>query len=62
KLAYKLIHSTTVLLPTWHKALHASGQFISNMPWDVATWWNLTFDMLKYVLDHRDAIDVVTQS
>jgi len=32
------------------------------MPQDVATRWNSTFDMLKYVLDHRDAIDVVTQS
>ncbi|KIK31663.1 hypothetical protein CY34DRAFT_27310 [Suillus luteus UH-Slu-Lm8-n1] len=62
KLAYKLIHLTTVLLPTWHKALHASGQSITNMPWDVATQWNLTFNMLKYALDHQDAIDIVTQS
>ncbi|KIK36562.1 hypothetical protein CY34DRAFT_94149, partial [Suillus luteus UH-Slu-Lm8-n1] len=52
KLAYKLIHSTTILLPTWHKVLRASGQSITNMPWDVATQWNSTFDMLKYALDH----------
>jgi hypothetical protein len=32
------------------------------MPWDIATQWNSTFDMLKYVLDHWDAINVVTQS
>ncbi|KIK35580.1 hypothetical protein CY34DRAFT_34635, partial [Suillus luteus UH-Slu-Lm8-n1] len=37
KLAYKLIHLTTVLLPTWHKVLCASGQAITNIPWDVAT-------------------------
>ena len=31
------------------------------MPRDVATWWNSTFDMLQYALEHRQAIDLVTQ-
>lgn len=32
-----------------------------NMPWDVCTHWNLTFDMLDYAVVHREAIDTVTQ-
>jgi hypothetical protein len=31
------------------------------MPRDVSTRWNSTFDMLDYVLGHREAIDIVTQ-
>ena len=31
------------------------------MPCDVATRWNLTFDMLEYALKHREAVDTVTQ-
>jgi hypothetical protein len=31
------------------------------MPRDVATRWNSTYDMLKYALEHRKALDVVTQ-
>ena len=31
------------------------------MPRDVATRWNSTFDMLQYALEHRQAIDLVTQ-
>jgi hypothetical protein len=31
------------------------------MPRDVATRWNSTFDMLNYALEHREAVDAVTQ-
>lgn len=31
------------------------------MPRDVATRWNSTFDMLDYALEHRKAVDNVTQ-
>ncbi|KAG1872024.1 hypothetical protein C8R48DRAFT_595800 [Suillus tomentosus] len=31
------------------------------MPHDVATRWNLTFDILEYAVGHRKAIDTATQ-
>ena len=34
---------------------------VTNMPRDVSTRWNSTFDMLSYALVHREAIDAVTQ-
>jgi hypothetical protein len=33
----------------------------TNMPQDICTRWNLTFDMLDYAVVHREAIDTVTQ-
>ena len=31
------------------------------MPRDVATRWNSTFVLLDYALDHREAVDQITQ-
>ncbi|KAF9219129.1 hypothetical protein BS17DRAFT_658061, partial [Gyrodon lividus] len=60
KLAFKLIHSTTKLLPAWHTTLEAMRmKKVTNMPCDVSTWWNSTLDMLD--LNHRQAVDSVTQ-
>ncbi|KAG1853541.1 hypothetical protein C8R48DRAFT_565340, partial [Suillus tomentosus] len=61
KVAFKLINSTTILLPAWHEALRSLDMPVTLMPRDVATRWNSTFDMLKYALEHRKAVDVVTQ-
>lgn len=33
----------------------------TNMPRDVATRWNSTFDMLEHVMEHWKAINAVTQ-
>jgi len=30
------------------------------MPRDVATCWNATFDMLKFAIEYREAIDKIT--
>lgn len=34
---------------------------ITLMPRDVATRWNSTFDLLRYGMDHKEAIDVITR-
>ena len=34
---------------------------VTLLPCDVTTCWNSTFDMLEYALDHRKAIDALTQ-
>ena len=31
------------------------------MPLDVATQWNLMFDLLEYALSHKKELDTVTQ-
>ncbi|KIK72755.1 hypothetical protein PAXRUDRAFT_43783, partial [Paxillus rubicundulus Ve08.2h10] len=61
KLAFKIIHSTTIVLPAWQKILSELRMTVSFMPRDVATCWNSTFDMLEYALKHQRAVDVVTQ-
>ncbi|KAG1831814.1 hypothetical protein EV424DRAFT_1268979, partial [Suillus variegatus] len=61
KLGYKLIHSTTILLPAWHEILGDLRMTKTNMLRDVSTRWNSTFDMLEYSLGHRKAVDTVTQ-
>ena len=30
------------------------------MPWDVLTCWNSTYNMLKFALDYRMVLDLVT--
>ncbi|KIK77423.1 hypothetical protein PAXRUDRAFT_166904, partial [Paxillus rubicundulus Ve08.2h10] len=61
KLALKIIHSSTVILPVWKDILKELKKRDSCMPQDVATQWNSMFDMLEYVLKHRKAVDTVTQ-
>lgn len=34
---------------------------IMNIPWDVATQWNSTFDMLNYTLKYWQVVNQVTQ-
>ncbi|KAG2156527.1 uncharacterized protein EDB93DRAFT_1079246 [Suillus bovinus] len=61
KLAYKVIHSTTIVLPAWRKILEDLQAPVTLMPRDVSTCWNSTFDMLEYAIEHREAVDTVTQ-
>ncbi|KAG0703262.1 hypothetical protein DFH29DRAFT_786338, partial [Suillus ampliporus] len=61
KLAYKIIHSTTVILPAWRKILKDLKFTVMLMPRDVSTHWNSTLDMLEYALKHRIAVNMVTQ-
>ncbi|KIK80335.1 hypothetical protein PAXRUDRAFT_158966, partial [Paxillus rubicundulus Ve08.2h10] len=61
KLAYKIVHSTTILLPAWQSILEDMRMTMSLMPRDVSTRWNSTYDMVDYALKHRRAVDTVTQ-
>ncbi|KAG2053513.1 hypothetical protein BDR06DRAFT_886038, partial [Suillus hirtellus] len=61
KLAYELIHLKTLLLPVWHDILWDQHMLVMNMPCDVSTCWNSTYNMLQYAFIHQDAINIVTQ-
>lgn len=61
KLAFKVIHSTTKTLPVWYKCLLELKLKERLMPRDVATRWNLTFDMLDFALESRKAIDMIAE-
>ncbi|KAF8986601.1 hypothetical protein BDQ17DRAFT_1188015, partial [Cyathus striatus] len=43
KVAYKIIYSTTDLLPAWIACLEELGQPIKLIPHDVRTRWNSTY-------------------
>ncbi|PPQ83573.1 hypothetical protein CVT26_004003 [Gymnopilus dilepis] len=55
KLSYKTIHSTTILLPAWQECLKELKMDIRNIPRDVRTRWNSTYDMLCFVLEYQKA-------
>jgi hypothetical protein len=60
KLAYVLKKSTTILLPQWYKTLASGGLPRRMMPRDVSTRRNSTYDMLRFALEFRSAIDTMT--
>ncbi|KAF9226431.1 hypothetical protein BS17DRAFT_698806, partial [Gyrodon lividus] len=60
-IAYKIIRSTTIILPAWQIILCNLWMTVSLMPCDVVTHWNKTFDMLEYAWKHREAVDTVIQ-
>lgn len=62
KLAYKIIHSTTIILPAWKTILNDLELPIRIIPRDVSTRWNSTFDMLDFALEYRKAIDAITDT
>ncbi|KAJ8515393.1 hypothetical protein ONZ45_g7180 [Pleurotus djamor] len=61
KLSYKILHSTTILLPAWKKVLAALHLKERVMPRDVTTRWNSTFDMLDFAIEYRSAVQTMTQ-
>ncbi|KIK11653.1 hypothetical protein PISMIDRAFT_74065, partial [Pisolithus microcarpus 441] len=61
KLTIKLVHSTTILLPVWKSILKELRQAVTIMLHDVPTRWNSSFNLSEYTLNHRKAIDTVTQ-
>ncbi|KAF5319422.1 hypothetical protein D9619_008796 [Psilocybe cf. subviscida] len=52
--------SSTLLLPAWIAMLKKLALRVRNMPGDVPTRWNSTFDMLEFAITYRTAIDAMT--
>ena len=56
----------TSLLPRWTQLLQELAQEASDplpirmMPWDMATCWNSTYDMLEFALQYHKVIDGIT--
>ena len=61
KLAFKIIHSTTILLLAWRSTLKDLKLPDRLMPHNVPTWWNSTFDMLEFVLVYQKVIHSITR-
>ncbi|KAG1769434.1 hypothetical protein EV702DRAFT_950966, partial [Suillus placidus] len=60
KLTFKIVHSTTLLLPAWKDATEELGLGSRIMPRDVSTRWNSTFDMLEFAINYCKVIDAMT--
>ena len=57
KIAFVIIHSSTILLPLWFATLDKLKLEAKKMPRDVRTRWNSTYDMVQFALQYRAAID-----
>ncbi|KAG0692503.1 hypothetical protein DFH29DRAFT_784482, partial [Suillus ampliporus] len=60
KLAFKILHSTTILLPAWKAIIADLKLAVRIMPCDVSTRWNSTYDMLTFALEYRKGLDMMT--
>ncbi|PBK98848.1 hypothetical protein ARMGADRAFT_921053, partial [Armillaria gallica] len=53
KLSFKIINSSTILLPTWNAILNELKLKPKKLPHDIATCWNSTYDMLEVAMEHK---------
>ncbi|THH17103.1 hypothetical protein EUX98_g9192 [Antrodiella citrinella] len=60
KIAYAILNSPTKHGPAWRKILSDLKLPERMMPRDVSTRWNSTFEMLKFAVEYRDALEVLT--
>jgi hypothetical protein len=60
KLAYAIIHSSTIILPKWWIVLKEKGLPERMMPRDITTRWNSTYNMLEFTVEYRPAINEIT--
>ena len=61
RLAFKMIHLTTIILPAWRETLQGMGMTVRLMPHDVPTRWNSSTDMVEFALEYHEPINVMTQ-
>ncbi|KAJ3574247.1 hypothetical protein NP233_g1903 [Leucocoprinus birnbaumii] len=62
KLSFAVKNSSTLALPEWFRILEQLNLPSRMIPRDVSTRWNSTYDMLKFVVDYRAAIDELTDN
>lgn len=60
KLSFRIINSSTLLLPAWQEILRSLKLSVKNIPRDVATRWNSTYDMLSFALEYRTPIATIS--
>jgi len=60
RLAFAIIHSTTIALPAWRRTCSELNLKKRLIPRDIVTRWNSTYDMMRFVLTYWQAIDQIT--
>lgn len=60
KLAFKIIHLTTIVWPVWDATCADHSLKQRRMLRDVSTHWNSAFDMLDFRVSYKQAIKTVT--
>ncbi|KIM50118.1 hypothetical protein SCLCIDRAFT_45630, partial [Scleroderma citrinum Foug A] len=60
KLAFKIINSSTLLLPAWEATCKEAGLRVRRIPQDVLTCWNSSFDMVDFIVNYHVPVDTMT--
>ena len=60
KLAFKIVHSSMILLPAWKEGLVKLRLNVWIMPCDMTTRWNSTYNMLKFAVKYWEAVEEFT--